>query len=50
MVGRDALTILMVTHDHELATTFADRIILMKDGRVESKDEGWGMKAVNLES
>src|SRR3984893_3187974 len=41
MVGRDALTILMVTHDHELATTFADRIILMKDGRVERmKDEG----------
>ena len=34
MVNRDALTILKVTHDHELATTFADRIILMKDGRV----------------
>src|SRR5882762_1422808 len=34
MVGLDALTILMVTHDHELATTFADRIILMKDGQV----------------
>src|SRR5213075_164787 len=41
MVAGDALTILMVTHDHELATTFADRIILMKDGRVEGmKDEG----------
>jgi putative ABC transport system ATP-binding protein len=41
MVGRDALTILMVTHDRELATTFADRIILMKDGRVERmKAEG----------
>ena len=38
MVGRDALTILMVTHDRELATTFADRIILMKDGRVESRN------------
>ncbi len=40
MVNRDSLTILMVTHDHELATSFADRIILMKDGRVVSKDEG----------
>ena len=35
MVGQDALTVLIVTHDHELANTFADRIILMKDGRVE---------------
>ena len=34
MVAKDALTILMVTHDHELATSFADRIVLMKDGRV----------------
>jgi putative ABC transport system ATP-binding protein len=34
MVSHDSLTILMVTHDHELATSFADRIILMKDGRV----------------
>jgi len=41
MVERDSLTILMVTHDHELATTFADRIVLMKDGRVERmKEEG----------
>jgi putative ABC transport system ATP-binding protein len=40
MVNKDSLTILMVTHDHELATSFADRIILMKDGRVISKDEG----------
>lgn len=38
MVSNDALTILMVTHDHELATSFADRIILMKDGRVMIKD------------
>ncbi len=35
MVDRDSLTVLIVTHDHELATTFADRIILMKDGHVE---------------
>jgi putative ABC transport system ATP-binding protein len=34
MVNNDSLTILMVTHDHELATSFADRIILMKDGKV----------------
>ncbi len=40
MVNRDSLTILMVTHDRELATSFADRIILMKDGRIVGKDEG----------
>lgn len=40
MVTRDSLTILMVTHDRELAGSFADRIILMKDGRVVQKDEG----------
>jgi putative ABC transport system ATP-binding protein len=34
MVNQDALTILMVTHDHDLAKSFADRIIFMKDGRV----------------
>jgi len=38
MVNSDSLTVLMVTHDHELATSFGDRIILMKDGRVLSKD------------
>ncbi|MGB7922302.1 MAG: ABC transporter ATP-binding protein [Pyrinomonadaceae bacterium] len=37
MVERDALTVLMVTHDRELAARFADRIILMKDGRVEEQ-------------
>ena len=35
MVGRDRLTVLLVTHDHELASSFADRIIRMKDGRIE---------------
>src|SRR6267154_1882937 len=40
MVTKDLLTILMVTHDHELATSFADRIITMKDGRVVGKEEG----------
>lgn len=34
MVNKDALTILLVTHDRELAASFADRIVLMKDGRV----------------
>jgi putative ABC transport system ATP-binding protein len=37
MVSHDSLTVLMVTHDRELATSFADRIILMKDGRVVSE-------------
>ena len=35
MVERDRLTILMVTHDRELAAHFADRIILMKDGEIK---------------
>jgi putative ABC transport system ATP-binding protein len=34
MVERDRLTVLLVTHDHELASSFSDRIIMMKDGRV----------------
>jgi putative ABC transport system ATP-binding protein len=34
MVSSDSLTILMVTHDRELASVFADRIVMMKDGRV----------------
>ena len=34
MVDREGLTVLLVTHDHELASSFADRIIMMKDGRV----------------
>ena len=34
MVERDNLTVLLVTHDHELATSYADRIIMMKDGKV----------------
>jgi len=35
MVDRDKLTVMLVTHDHELASSFADRIIMMKDGRVQ---------------
>src|SRR6266581_117759 len=34
MVDRDNLTVLLVTHDHDLASSYADRIIMMKDGRV----------------
>jgi putative ABC transport system ATP-binding protein len=36
MVGHEGLTVLLVTHDHELASSFADRIIMMKDGKVVS--------------
>jgi ABC-type lipoprotein export system ATPase subunit len=38
MVVQDSLTVLMVTHDRELATSFAGRIILMKDGKVVSEE------------
>ena len=34
MVERDRLTVLLVTHDRELAGGFADRIITMKDGKI----------------
>jgi len=34
MVAHDSLTIVMVTHDQELANSFADRIVFMKDGRI----------------
>lgn len=34
MVNSDGLTIVMVTHDQDLASTFAHRTIFMKDGRV----------------
>ena len=34
MVNHDALTVLMVTHDQELANSFADRIVFMKDGKI----------------
>src|SRR5436190_225448 len=35
MVERDNLTVLLVTHDHELASSYADRIVMMKDGKVQ---------------
>ncbi len=39
MVERDRLTVLMVTHDRELAARFADRTVNMKDGKiVESRE------------
>lgn len=34
MVAQENLTIMMVTHDRELAAQYADRIIMMKDGQV----------------
>jgi putative ABC transport system ATP-binding protein len=34
MVEGDRLTVLMVTHDRDLAARFADRTIRMKDGRI----------------
>ena len=38
MVTRDNLTVLMVTHDSDLAARFSDRTIHMKDGRVQSAE------------
>jgi putative ABC transport system ATP-binding protein len=37
MVEREGLTVLLVTHDHELASSYSDRIIMMKDGRVSGQ-------------
>jgi ABC-type phosphate/phosphonate transport system ATPase subunit len=34
MRRRDGKTIVLVTHDHELAREFATRVIRLKDGRV----------------
>jgi putative ABC transport system ATP-binding protein len=34
MVQSDQLTVLMVTHDRDLAAGFADRIVMMKDGKI----------------
>src|SRR4051812_17385072 len=34
MVEIERLTVLLVTHDHELASSYSDRIIMMKDGKV----------------
>ncbi|HYP02524.1 MAG TPA: ABC transporter ATP-binding protein [Pyrinomonadaceae bacterium] len=36
MVAHDRLTVLMVTHDRDLAAQFANRTIQMKDGKVET--------------
>ena len=40
MVERDGLTILMVTHDRELAARFANRIVMMKDGKIIEQETG----------
>jgi putative ABC transport system ATP-binding protein len=34
MVDKDRLAVLLVTHDQELASSYAHRIIMMRDGRV----------------
>lgn len=34
MVANDHLTVVMVTHDRELAARFANRIVMMKDGKI----------------
>jgi putative ABC transport system ATP-binding protein len=36
MVAEDKLTVLLVTHDRDLAAQFADRTIQMRDGKVET--------------
>jgi len=41
MVVRDNLTVLLVTHDRDLAAQFAGRTIQMKDGRVEAPAAGY---------
>jgi putative ABC transport system ATP-binding protein len=38
LVERDALTVLMATHDSELAARFAGRTIILNDGRVQAAD------------
>ncbi len=40
MVERDGLTIMMVTHDRELAARFANRIVMMKDGKIIEQESG----------
>jgi putative ABC transport system ATP-binding protein len=40
MVTHDKLTVLMVTHDRDLAMQFANRTIQMRDGKIEMRDEG----------
>jgi ABC-type lipoprotein export system ATPase subunit len=39
MVERDRLTVLMVTHDRELAARFADRTVNMKDGKIVTEEK-----------
>jgi putative ABC transport system ATP-binding protein len=47
MVERDGLTIMMVTHDRELAARFANRIVMMKDGRII--EQGTGLRTPDTE-
>jgi len=36
MVDKDRLTVLLVTHDHDLARSYAHRIIMMRDGKISN--------------
>ena len=47
MVTNDNLTIVMVTHDRELAARFAHRIVMMKDGRIVSGYDDASPKQIN---
>jgi len=38
-VGPDGLTVLLVTHDRDLAARFADRAITMKDGKIQMMND-----------
>ena len=42
MVDKDRLTVLLVTHDRELASSFTDRIVVMRDGKVVDALNGEG--------
>ncbi|MBA2502821.1 MAG: ABC transporter ATP-binding protein [Pyrinomonadaceae bacterium] len=39
MIDKSGLTVVLVTHDRDLAAEFADRTIFMKDGRVENQNQ-----------
>jgi putative ABC transport system ATP-binding protein len=40
MRHKDGKTIVLVTHDHEMAAKFATRVIRLKDGRLKSESTG----------
>ncbi len=46
-ISRDALVV-MVTHEQRLAKFFADRIITLKDGNIETDSSDWQRKPLEL--